>query len=131
MISKSEQMSRVRWRDTAPERMMRNELSRRGVRYRLHRRDLPGKPDIYIARLHLAIFINGCFWHGHDCARGRRPKSNVKFWDTKISRNVERDIAALDSLAARGVKAIVLWTCTAKEFSATATRIAARYRKAG
>lgn len=129
MISKSEQMSRVRSRDTVPERIMRAELSRHGIRYRLHRRDLPGKPDIYIGRLRLAIFVNGCFWHGHTCSRGKRPKSNLAFWEPKLSRNIERDVAALNNLAARGVEAMVLWTCAAKTFPLTANQIAARYKR--
>lgn len=130
MSSKSEQMSRVRSRDTGPERLMRQELSQRGVHYRLHRRDLPGRPDIYIGRLHLAIFINGCFWHGHTCRRGKRPASNVQFWDAKIARNMERDAAALRALAERGITTLVVWTCAIGDFSTIATRVARQYRNA-
>src|SRR5471030_507399 len=109
-LTKSEQMARDHSRDTKPEILLRKALSARGVRYRLHRRDLPGKPDVYIGRLRLAVFVNGCFWHGHDCPRGKMPSSNVEFWQTKIEKNKARDEqtkAALDTL---GIESLILWT---------------------
>src|ERR1700688_135355 len=97
-LTKSEQMSRVRAQDTKPERLLRKLLSDRGVRYRLHVKSLPGKPDIYVPRLGLAIFVHGCFWHGHDCPRGTAPKSNVDFWNCKLSRNIARDAEQMAKL---------------------------------
>jgi len=127
-MTKSEQMSRVRSRDTFPELMMRRLLSERGVRYRLHRSDLPGKPDLFISRLRLALFVNGCFWHGHDCSRGRPPSSNQDFWKTKIDRNKERDEAVINALRKRGIESTVVWTCRKEAFVDLADTVAARYR---
>jgi len=104
-------MSRVRGRDTAPELLVRKELTHFGVRYRLHRKDMPGKPDLYVGRLRLAIFVNGCFWHGHDCPRGTLPKTNATFWEAKIAQNVLRDERIREQLAQRGIECLELWTC--------------------
>jgi DNA mismatch endonuclease (patch repair protein) len=128
MSTKSEQMARVRSRDTAPERLVRALLTARGVRYRLHRKDLPGRPDVYVPRLRLALFVNGCFWHGHACPRGRLPATNVSFWHPKIARTVERDARAIAALAERDIAAQVLWTCEEPAFAAVADAIAVRYR---
>ncbi|MHB8152811.1 MAG: very short patch repair endonuclease [Vulcanimicrobiaceae bacterium] len=129
-MNKSQQMSLVRSRDTAPELLVRRLLSDEGVRYRLHRRDLPGRPDLYVPRLRLAIFVNGCFWHGHACARGRRPKTNVAFWDQKISINIARDTAAQARLLETGIKTIVLWTCQLDAAARICRRVSRRYRRA-
>ena len=128
-MTKSEQMARVRSRDTAPEMRLRKELSKRGVRYRLHRDDLPGSPDVYIGRLRLAVFVNGCFWHGHECSRGRRPKSNEGFWNAKIDRNRERDSEAIRALEGLGIEILTLWTCGISDCGLKAERIAARYKE--
>lgn len=130
-MNKSEQMSRVRSRDTAPELLVRRLLSSAGVRYRLHRKDLPGRPDLYIPRLRLALFVNGCFWHGHGCRRAGRSRTNVDFWTKKIARNVARDKDALERLQAMGVEALTLWTCEDSAFPKVCRAIARRYlRKA-
>jgi len=126
-VTKSEQMARVRSRDTEPEIAIRRLLTERGIRYRLHRKDLPGKPDVYVGRLRLAIFVNGCFWHGHDCPRGKRPVTNTEFWNTKIDRNVERDASTFGALHDRGIEAVVLWTCATASYASTADQIAKRY----
>src|SRR3954467_7399080 len=85
-------MRRVKGKDTAPELTVRRVLRRLGVGYRLHRADLPGKPDIAMPGRKLALFVHGCFWHGHDCARGSRvPKANRDYWVAKVARNVSRD----------------------------------------
>jgi DNA mismatch endonuclease (patch repair protein) len=120
-------MARVRSRDTAPERLLRRLLTERGVRYRLQRRDLPGTPDLYIGRLRLAVFVNGCFWHGHACPRGTPPATNVSFWHPKIARTMERDAVALAALAARGIATEVLWTCRLASFVESADALARRY----
>jgi DNA mismatch endonuclease (patch repair protein) len=129
-LSKSEQMSRVRSRDTGPELLLRSLLSERGVRYRLHRKDLPGRPDLFIGRLGLAIFVNGCFWHGHECPRGGPPKTNADFWKGKITRNVDRDRRVLGQLREMGVTTMTLWTCELQHFPTISNRIARRYQAA-
>lgn len=108
---RSENMRRIRSKDTTPEIVVRRQLHRRGYRFRLHRKDLPGVPDIVLPRYKLAIFVNGCFWHGHECQGGRRPKSNVEYWETKIRRNRERDMMHAKHLRRLGWKRGVLWAC--------------------
>jgi DNA mismatch endonuclease (patch repair protein) len=100
------------------------------VRYRLHRKDLPGKPDLYVGRLHLAIFVNGCFWHGHDCRRGKRPSTNAEFWNTKIERNRDRDTKVVRELAERGIESLTLWQCALRDCDVVAASVAERYRRA-
>jgi len=126
-----ERMARVRNKDTAPELAVRRFLTRAGVRYRLHRRDLPGTPDVYVPRLQLAIFVHGCFWHGHECPRGKRPKTNALFWDLKISNNRARDERSRERLADVGIAALELWTCQHAGFESECKRIARRYRQIG
>lgn len=110
-------MRRVKARDTKPELLVRRTLRELGhVGYRLDRRDLPGRPDIAFIGRRRAIFVHGCFWHGHDCKRGARaPKTNAEYWRAKIARNVARDAAALDALAARGWRALVVWECELRQ----------------
>jgi DNA mismatch endonuclease (patch repair protein) len=128
VLTKSEQMARVRSRDTKPEIFLRKALFEQGVRYRLHRSDLPGTPDVYIGRLRLAVFVNGCFWHGHDCRRGKIPSSNVAYWRAKIERNKARDERTKSALDEMGIESLVLWTCRVGEFAAQAQTLAERYR---
>ena len=117
-------MRRVKGRDTAPELKVRRILWRLGARYRLHRKDLPGKPDIVLAGRKLAVFVHGCFWHGHDCARGARiPKANRDYWMRKIARNRARDVAARAALAAAGWRVETVWECELKEPAALAARV--------
>jgi DNA mismatch endonuclease (patch repair protein) len=126
--SKSEQMGRVRSKDTGPELTLRRSLTALGVRYRLHRRDLPGTPDVYISRLRLAVFVNGCFWHGHACPRGRGARTNAAFWDAKIDGNRARDQRVVAALRTVGVDAVTLWQCEMMTFDVVAAEIASRYR---
>ena len=96
-------MRAVKGRDTKPEMTVRRLLHRMGYRYRLHRKDLPGKPDIVFGPRRKVIFVHGCFWHGHSCKRGSRvPKSNAEYWKEKIARNIERHSDQLDELTADG-----------------------------
>lgn len=104
-------MSRVRREDTAPEMAVRRKLHAAGFRYNLHRGDLPGKPDIVLPRLKAAVFVHGCFWHGHSCKAGRRPSSNRDYWNAKIDRNIERDARCIDELQRRGWRVWVVWSC--------------------
>ena len=109
-------MRAVNSRDTGPELAVRAMLRQIAPGYRLHRADLPGKPDIVYGRRKLAIFVHGCFWHGHDCARGARaPRDNAEYWRTKIARNRARDAANLEKLAAFGWRALVVYECALKD----------------
>jgi len=105
-------MRAVKSKDTKPERLVRSLLHQRGYRYRLHRADLPGRPDLAFPARKKVVFVNGCYWHGHDCRRGaRQPKANAEYWREKISRNRERDAANMDALNRLGWSAIVVWEC--------------------
>jgi DNA mismatch endonuclease (patch repair protein) len=118
-------MRRVKSRDTTPERLVRSLLTELGVRYRLHRTDLPGKPDIVMAGRKLAILIHGCFWHGHDCTRGARvPKANQDYWLAKVARNRARDADTVAKLNAMGWRAETLWECQMKDKAALKQRLA-------
>lgn len=109
-------MAAVKGRDTGPERVVRRLVWRLGGRYRLNRRDLPGKPDIVLPGRRLAIFVHGCFWHGHDCARGARiPKSNRDYWLAKVARNRARDETVRTQLTAAGWRVAVVWECELKQ----------------
>jgi len=119
-------MRRVKGRDTAPELKVRRMLWRLGARYRLHRKDLPGRPDIVLAGRRLAIFVHGCFWHGHDCARGARvPKANRDYWLGKVGRNRARDAATLAQLEAMGWRVLVVWECGLKDEAGLEAALAA------
>jgi DNA mismatch endonuclease (patch repair protein) len=108
-------MRRVKGRNTTPELTVRQALTRLGARYRLHRKDLPGSPDIVMPERRLAIFVHGCFWHGHDCARGSRvPKQNRDYWVGKVARNVARDARTAEALAALGWRVETIWECELK-----------------
>ena len=104
-------MSRVRSTNTRPEIEVRSFLHRAGFRFRLHDNNLPGKPDIVLKRHKTAIFVHGCFWHGHDCKKGRPPKSNEQFWRDKISKNRERDRKNEMALYQAGWRVVVIWEC--------------------
>lgn len=104
-------MSSVRNKNTKPEMYVRSMLHNNGLRFRLHRKDLPGSPDIVLSRLKTVIFVNGCFWHGHDCPKGRRPASNLDFWNEKLDQNLRRDEANSATLRCRGWRVIIIWEC--------------------
>ena len=117
-------MRRVGSRDTGPERAVRRLLTSLGLRYRLQRKDLPGAPDIVLPGRKLALFVHGCFWHGHACKRGARaPKTNADYWRAKIARNVVRDAASLTALAELGWRAEVIWECDLKTPDALTERL--------
>ena len=119
-------MRAVKSRDTGPERAVRALLRPIAPGYRLHRADLPGKPDVVYAGRKLAIFVHGCFWHGHDCARGARmPKTNAPYWRAKIARNRARDIKTLAAYSALGWRALVIYECELKDRAALGARLAA------
>lgn len=108
-------MARIRGKNTQPEIIARRAIHARGFRYRLHRTDLPGKPDIVISRLQLAIFVNGCFWHQHaNCRIAHQPQSRRIFWRNKLALNVKRDFQAQRKLAQAGWNVAVIWECEIK-----------------
>ena len=111
---RSKTMSRIRAKNTKPEMIVRRYLYANGFRFRVNVRTLPGTPDIVLKKYHTAIFINGCFWHGHVCQQGRMPKSNVEFWLNKITRNKERDEEVRDKLRTIGWRTMVVWECQLK-----------------
>ena len=119
-------MRAVKGRGTTPERAVRRLVWSLGGRYRLNRADLPGKPDIVFAGRRLAVFVHGCFWHGHGCARGARvPKANRDYWTQKIARNRGRDLASRAALEAKGWRVETVWECELKDAAALAERAAA------
>lgn len=108
-------MAAVHSKDTKPELLVRRYLWKRGFRYRLNHHRLPGKPDIVLRKYQTCIFVNGCFWHGHEgCAYFRMPKTNVEFWRKKIKRNRERDNAVRQKLTEMGWRVITIWECQLK-----------------
>ena len=119
-------MRAVRARDTGPEIAVRRLLHRLGYRFRLHRADLPGHPDLAFPARRAAVFVHGCFWHGHDCPRGARaPKTNAAYWAAKIARNRARDAETRAALEARGWRAAVVWECALRDPAAVAAALAA------
>ena len=117
-------MRRVKGKDTAPELKVRRALTALGARYRLNRKDLPGSPDIVMPGRRLAVFVHGCFWHGHDCPRGARvPKANREYWTAKVARNAARDQRAAQALADQGWRVETIWECELKDDGALAERL--------
>lgn len=112
--TRSRMMSGIRGKDTKPELVVRRGLHALGFRYRLHDRRLPGKPDMVLPRWRAAIQINGCFWHGHDCALFRWPGTRQEFWRSKIGRNVERDRETEAALDRAGWRVLTVWECALK-----------------
>ncbi len=104
-------MAKVKSRDTRPEMEVRRGLHQLGHRFRLHRADVPGRPDLIFPRHRIALFVHGCFWHWHGCKRSRMPKSNVEYWTGKIERNVKRDAETRSRLDRLGWKSRVIWEC--------------------
>jgi DNA mismatch endonuclease (patch repair protein) len=116
-------MRQVKSKDTAPERLVRRVAHSMGYRFRLHRRDLPGNPDIVFPSRRKVIFVNGCFWHGHSCARAKLPQSRREYWEAKILRTVARDGQHTKSLRSLGWSALVMWECQLKDTEAVRRRI--------
>lgn len=117
-------MRAIKSRDTKPEMLTRRTVHGMGYRYRLHRKDLPGKPDLVFPSRRKAIFVHGCFWHGHDCPHGSRtPKSNRDYWVAKISRNRERDAQSEAALKQDGWRVLTVWECQMKDQEAFRERL--------
>lgn len=117
-------MSRVRGKDTSPERAVRSMIHRMGYRFRLHRKNLPGKPDIVLPRHRCVVFVHGCFWHRHKgCKRASTPQSNVAYWEKKFRRNVERDRQRRHDLRKLGWRVVVVWECELRDPDKLAVRL--------
>lgn len=117
-------MRAVKSRDTKPEMLVRRAAHALGYRFRLHRKDLPGSPDLVFPARKKVIFVHGCFWHGHECARGARtPKTNTDYWRAKIARNVARDARARSALDALGWETLTIWECELKKDTRLAERL--------
>lgn len=108
-------MTHIRSNDTKPEETVRKYLFSKGLRYRKNVKALPGKPDIVLRKYHAVVFVNGCFWHHHDCRRFHWPASNQEYWHQKISRNVERDKQEHEMLEATGWRVFIIWECELKK----------------
>ena len=110
--TRSRMMSRIRGKDTKPELLVRSYLHRRGFRFKLHPKNLPGKPDIVLPKYHAVILVHGCFWHRHtDCKFAYNPKTRQEFWQEKFNRNVERDEEVRQALQDAGWRVLVVWEC--------------------
>ncbi|MBG36285.1 MAG: very short patch repair endonuclease [Oceanicaulis sp.] len=112
--TRSWMMSQIRGSDTRPEMLIRSGLHRLGFRFRLHDRRLPGKPDLVLRRYRAAIFVNGCFWHGHNCHLFRLPSTRREFWEQKIARNRERDVEVRSALLDQTWRYLDIWECALK-----------------
>lgn len=122
---RSEIMRAVKGRGTKPELKIRKALHARGFRYRLNDRRLPGSPDLVFPKHRAVLFVHGCFWHGHDCARGARaPQSNARYWREKIARNVARDAKARAALRRMGWRVKISWECDLHQLEREANKIA-------
>ena len=124
--TRSRNMAAVRGRDTKPERLVRSALHRKGFRFRLHSRVLPGRPDIVLPMHRTAVFVHGCFWHGHNCALFKWPATRQAFWRTKILANRKRDRVVREKILAIGWRHLTIWECAFRGASSAATLKATR-----
>jgi DNA mismatch endonuclease (patch repair protein) len=119
-------MRRITGKHTKPERIVRRVLHRMGYRFGLHGKDLPGNPDVVLPRWRIAVFVHGCFWHGHCCKKGsgrRRPKSNTAYWNAKLDQNVKRDKRHARELQRLGWKRVVIWACETNDEQALEAKL--------
>lgn len=117
--TRSRMMAGIRGKDTKPETLVRKALFKAGFRFRLHRRDLPGVPDVVLPGRRVAVFVHGCFWHVHPgCSYAKTPSTRREFWTRKLARNVERDARAREALLIAGWRVLVVWECATKDASA-------------
>jgi len=124
---RSRNMAAIRSKDMKPEMVVRKVAHSLGFRFRLHRADLPGKPDLVFPKYNSIIFVHGCFWHQHnklDCLDGRAPKSNLEYWRPKLTRNVERDAQSRHQLENKGWRVLVIWECETKDRDYLASKVA-------
>lgn len=129
--TRSEIMQSVRIRDTGPELAVRQLLHHLGLRFRLHRKDLPGTPDVVLPKYRTVLFIHGCFWHRHpECRFSTSPKSNEAFWEAKFAANVERDARKARELDALGWRVLVVWGCETRDLDRLAARLKGEFTRA-
>jgi DNA mismatch endonuclease, patch repair protein len=128
--ARSAVMRAVKSTNTKPELVVRRLAHQLGFRFRLHRKTLPGCPDLVFVARRKAIFVNGCFWHGHDCPRGARmPKSNAQYWRSKIAGNRARDSKALEELVAAGWSVLTVWECETKDLALVCAQLQSFLRR--
>lgn len=125
---RSKNMAAVRSRDTAPEVLVRSILHSLGLRFRLHQTSLPGSPDIVLRRYRAVIFVHGCFWHGHDCRRGKPPASRTEFWLPKLAGNRARDERQVKELKSLGWRVLTVWECETEDALKLTRRLARWFR---
>ena len=124
-------MSRVKGKDTTPELRVRQLAHAMGLRFRLHRKDLPGRPDLVFPKYRVALFVHGCFWHRHpNCPKASSPKTRPEFWQSKFERNVERDQRNIEEITALGWNALVLWECETKDPANLSRRLESIFERA-
>jgi len=129
---RSAMMARIGSKDTQPELRVRRMAHALGFRFRLHRRDLPGTPDLVFPKFRVALFVHGCYWHRHEgCSKAYTPKSRVDFWQEKFAANVERDARAAEKLRAMGWKPVVIWECETTDPARLAEIVEERIRRLG
>lgn len=131
-VRRSENMRRIKSKNTGPELIVRRIVAGMGFRYRLHRRDLPGKPDLVVSRLRKIIFVHGCFWHFHNapgCLDGRLPKSRPEYWIPKLNGNRRRDSDAAKELRRAGWDVLIVWECESKDPDAVKKRLRAFFKR--
>ena len=120
---RSQVMSKIRGKNTKPEMILRSLLFKKGFRFRVHQKNLPGKPDIVLAKYKTVIFVQGCFWHYHkDCREGRIPSTNTKFWKEKLFKNVEKDARYKEALEKMGWNVITVWECEIEKSTGTTVK---------
>lgn len=122
--TRSRMMSKIRGKNTKPEKIIRSALHQEGYRFRLHRKDLPGSPDIVLPKYQATVFVNGCFWHGHECPLFKWPKTRENFWREKITKNIQRDQKNYAELAQLGWKVCIIWECSVRGKSSQAQYVA-------
>ena len=123
---RSANMAQIRSKDMKPELIVRRVVHSLGYRYRIHRRDLPGKPDLAFGPRKKIVFVHGCFWHQHpnpNCLDGRAPKSNLSYWVPKLKRNLERDRQHLQALHKAGWRTLIIWECETKKLPSLRRRL--------
>lgn len=117
-------MARIGARNTQPEIIVRSTLHKMGFRFRLHRSDLPGKPDIVLPKLRKVIFVHGCFWHQHQgCSKAKRPQTNSAFWNAKLDRNIARDLENYAALISQDWESLVIWECETRQLDPLKQRL--------
>lgn len=130
-VKRSALMGRIQGRNTGPELAVRHLLHGMGYRYRLHARDLPGKPDIVFRSRRVAVFVHGCFWHRHDCGLAYVPKTRPEFWQRKFEGNVARDLRTKRELEAAGWRVVVIWECQLTDLAALSKNLAQELGRPG